>query len=158
MLCIDQGGRPVHPGCGSVAPNHAAKIVYGAPSNNWRRFSQTGSRSTASKVPCSLKASLTTIRFAGPSFTLRAAHHGRSPRYLPAAGMGVRLPDRLKARSRKEPKKERIRSRQGAAFVAALANLPLALGQERAWRASHFSDSVQPGLINTRPGDDRRGY
>jgi len=47
--------------------------------------------------------------------------------------MGVRLPDRLKARSRKEPKRSRKepKKRESEAgkvphFVAALANLPLA--------------------------------
>jgi hypothetical protein len=40
--------------------------------------------------------------------------------------MGVRMPDRLKARSRKEPKKRESEAGKVPHFVAALANLPLA--------------------------------
>src|SRR5262249_11485256 len=96
---------------------------------------------------------------------------GTLPRNSPAAGMGVRLPDRLKARSRKEPKKRESEAGKVPNFVAALANLPPASCsgknvlaeplrglRSQAPVLTKFESSLQPGLINTRPGDDGRGY
>jgi hypothetical protein len=115
-----------HPECGSVARNTAAKIVYGAFSNNWL-FSHKQVRA-AGHQEFLFSQGITDYDPLRKDRRSRLGQltPGTSPRNPPAAGMGVRLPDRLKARSRKEPKKRESEAGKVPHFEAALANLPLA--------------------------------
>ena len=113
--CSGHRGWPVHPECGSVARNPADVVSHKqvrAARHQEFLFSQgITDYDPLRKDRRSRLGQLTT---------------GTSPRNPPAAGMGVRLPDRLKARSRKEPKKRESEAGKVPHFVAALANLTLA--------------------------------
>jgi len=154
-----------HPECGSVARNTAAKIVYGASSNNWL-FSHKQVRAARHQgVPVRSRHHRLRSASQGPSFTLRAAHHREVAAEPARRENGRPLPDRLKARSRKEPKKRESEAGKAPHFVAALANLSLAscsgknvlgepLTSQRATLTSpvltKFESSLQPGLMAFR--------
>ena len=137
LRCSGHRGWPVHPECGSVA-------------RTLPRKSSTGRLRIIDVV------SHKQVRVAQFLFSQGITDHdplrkdrrsrlgqltiGTLPRNPPAAGMGVRLPDRLKARSRKEPKKRECRQRAAFCGGPCKPAARLVLGQERAWRPSHFSE------------------